>query len=217
MKALSAFNKSIPKILKSLSKSYGVTTSIYFPIKLDENFGGKGSNVKYASEASYEEKMLIPSLLREKVSGSAGIIDPFSDDANTLFLPGSAYIPNYSKVVVSMSKGEAVAVFRVDSCSVIKDDEYIYLRKYALMPISDIGQMANELVTMEDMLDKELSLEEDLETPILRDSVDTLPNPIQISQSTTSVAETPKPAETVTQKLKKLVWAYAPLVEDGVS
>lgn len=214
MKALSSFNKSIPKILKSLSKAYGVNVSVYFPTKLDSNLGGKGSNVEYSSEAEIEDKMLIPSLLREKMSGSQGVLDPFSDDSNILFLPGSTYIPDYSKVVVSMSRGEAVLVFRVDSCSTIKDDEYVYLRKYSLMPISDISHMANEVVTMEEMLEKEDSLTEDLDTPVLRDSlpasasmtVSKPDNDPVVVNPTTVIQQSPTPV--------KISWDYAPLIED---
>lgn len=188
MKALKSLNKSIPKVLKMLSKQFGVQTAIYTPESLDSMYGGKGSNIIYSTEPVYDELMLIPSIIKENISGSQGIIDPFLDgDEIILYLSGATYLPDYSKVVVSMYNASAILAYKIMSCSVVKDDQFIFLRKYLLTPISDLQQLDVPDIELLDMVDREAEIEDDLEIPILR--------------------------ETVTTEVSKLSWTYSPIEE----
>lgn len=188
MRALKSLNKSIPKILKVLSKQFGVQTAIYTPESLDSMYGGKGSNITYSTDPVYDELMLIPSLVKENIGGSQGIIDPFSeDDEILLYLSGATYLPDYSKVVVNMYDSSAILAYKIMSCSVVKDDQFIFLRKYHLIPISDLQQLDVPEIELLDVVEREADIEDDLEVPILR--------------------------EIITPTVNKLQWIYSPIEE----
>lgn len=184
MKALKALDKAIPKLIKSLTKQFGVKTTIYLPLSLDSMYGGKGSNITYSEEEAYSELMLIPSIVKEKISGVQGLIDPFIEgDPAILYLPGSVFLPDYSKVVVELFKGGAYSVFKIENCVAIQDDEYVYLRKYTLTPMTDIQQMDIPDMELEDLVDHELDIEDSIDVPVVRETVSTAVNKVQWTYS----------------------------------
>lgn len=162
MKALKSLDKAIPKVLKALIKPFGVNIIVYKPTKLDSAYGGKGSNIEYDPEPILEGKFLIPALVKKRGTSSDALIDPFLEDSQALYTDKTVIIPNYSKVEVIIENAAPV-LFKVDMPQTIKDDQFKFLRKYPLTPISDIVSHSFEDITIDEIIEIEQEIQEDIQ------------------------------------------------------
>lgn len=174
------FDKRMPLYLKWVCKHKGIFTNIYLPKKLDSYYGGKGSEIEYYPTPTYSEKMYIPALDKAKSVGIQGIIDPFLDgDQAILYLPGANILPDYCKVEVPLFASTAKIVYKIDKCIDVKDDQFVFIRKYYLTPITDLFQVHTEELPTEDMVQRELDLEDIVDEPLVRETVNEGVIPIQ--------------------------------------
>lgn len=160
MKAFNSLGRLAPKILRQLVKSFGVSIIVYKPLSLDTVYGGKGSNIEYDPEPIVDGMFLIPSLIKSRDSGSEAMIDPFLDDPQTLYTDATILIPNYSKVEV-LIKDKAPMLFKVELPKITKDDNDSFLRKYPLVPISDMVSHSFEDISITEIIEFENEIQEE--------------------------------------------------------
>jgi len=145
--------------VKQLTKIYGVTADIYFPIQANNlKHGYKDDDIEYPEEAEETAKVLIPTLFKSKTN-TESIMEDFEGGEMFMYTPAKLKLPYYAKVVARLKSGK-IMNFKIEDIPKIYDDEGIIFQKYTLIPFVSIDIERNR-DEFNDMKEYEDELEDD--------------------------------------------------------
>lgn len=158
MKVFNGVRKSTDKAIEALTKVFGFSGDIYYPLEFkSKQHGFRDEDVTYRDEPE-ETTVLIPALFRDS-NATLSKLDPFTEEGDRImYAPSYINYPKYSKVIVRYDGKTSNWI--INEVLVKKDDDLdtIIFRRYVLVPSvsHDVERAREELVD---------TLLEQLETP----------------------------------------------------